>query len=41
MIKPAGGETAVTGFENITEAANLALAGEDVPVAVVCPGDFH
>lgn len=32
LIKPAGGETAVTGFENITEAANLALAGEDVPV---------
>lgn len=32
LIKPAGGETTVTGFENITEAANLALAGEDVPV---------
>ena len=32
IIKPKGGETAVTGFENITEAANLALAGEDVPV---------
>ena len=32
LIKPKGGETAVTGFENITEAANLALAGEDVPV---------
>lgn len=32
LIKPTGGETAVTGFENITEAANLALAGEDVPV---------
>lgn len=32
LIKPAGGETAVTGFENITEAANLALAGESVPV---------
>ena len=26
------GETKVTGFENITDAANLALAGEDVPV---------
>lgn len=32
LIKPAGGETAVTGFENITDAKNLALAGEDVPV---------
>lgn len=32
LIKPAGGETKVTGFKNITEAANLALAGEDVPV---------
>lgn len=32
LIKPAGGETTVTGFENITKAANLALAGEDVPV---------
>ena len=39
LIKPAGGETAVTGFENITEAANLALAGEDVPVASM-PGRF-
>ena len=32
LIKPKGGETAVTGFENITDAANLALAGESVPV---------
>lgn len=32
LIKPAGGETAVTGFENLTEAENLALAGADVPV---------
>lgn len=32
LIKPTGGETAVTGFENITDAKNLALAGEDVPV---------
>ena len=32
LIKPTGGETAVTGFENITDAANLALAGESVPV---------
>ena len=32
LIKPAGEETAVTGFENITEASSLALAGEDVPV---------
>lgn len=31
LIKPAGGETKVTGFETITEAENLALAGEDVP----------
>ena len=32
LIKPAGGETKVTGFENITDAENIALAGEDVPV---------
>lgn len=32
LIKQKGGETAVTGFDNITKAANLALAGEDVPV---------
>ena len=32
LIKPAGGKTVVTGFEDITKAANLALAGEDVPV---------
>lgn len=32
LIKPAGGETAVTGFDNITSASSLALAGEDVPV---------
>lgn len=32
LIKPTDGETAVTGFENITDAENLALAGEDVPV---------
>ncbi|MGI6094897.1 MAG: molybdate ABC transporter substrate-binding protein [Lachnospiraceae bacterium] len=32
LIKPVGGETAVTGFETITEASSLALAGEDVPV---------
>lgn len=32
LIKPKGSETKVTGFENITEAANLALAGESVPV---------
>ena len=32
LIKPKDGETKVTGFENITDAANLALAGEDVPV---------
>lgn len=31
LIKPKGGETKVTGFENITEAENLALAGESVP----------
>lgn len=32
LIKPTGGETAVTGFDNITLASSLALAGEDVPV---------
>lgn len=32
LIKPKGGEIKVTGFENITDAANIALAGEDVPV---------
>lgn len=32
LIKQKGGQTAVTGFDNVTEAANLALAGEDVPV---------
>lgn len=32
LIKPTGKETAVTGFDNITEASSLALAGEDVPV---------
>ena len=32
LIKPAGTETKVTGFENITDAANLALAAETVPV---------
>lgn len=32
LIKPVDGETKVTGFENITDAANLALAGESVPV---------
>ncbi len=31
LIKPKDGETKVTGFENITDAANLALAGESVP----------
>ena len=32
LIKPKDGETKVTGFENITDAKNMALAGEDVPV---------
>ena len=32
LIKPKDGETTVTGFENITDAKNIALAGEDVPV---------
>ena len=32
LIKPSAGETAVTGFENITDASSIALAGEDVPV---------
>lgn len=32
LIKPKDGETKVTGFENITDAANLALAADTVPV---------
>lgn len=32
LIKTNDTETKVTGFENITDAENLALAGEDVPV---------
>jgi len=32
LIKAKGSSTTVTGFENITNAANIALAGEDVPV---------
>ena len=32
LIKPKDGETKVTGFENITYAANIALAGDSVPV---------
>ena len=32
LIKPAGTETKVTGFENITDAANLSLAADTVPV---------
>lgn len=32
LIKPKDGETKVTGFENITDAANIALAGGSVPV---------
>jgi molybdate transport system substrate-binding protein len=32
LIKPKGKETAVTGFDTITAASSLALAGEDVPV---------
>lgn len=32
LIKPKGGKTAVTSFKDIPKAANLALAGEDVPV---------
>ncbi len=32
LIKLKDAETKVTGFENITEAENMALAGEDVPV---------
>ena len=32
LIKPKGGKTKVTGLENITDAENMALAGEDVPV---------
>lgn len=32
LIKPKDGETKVAGFENITDAANIALAGDSVPV---------
>ena len=32
LIKPRNGETTVTGFDTITKAKNLALAGEGVPV---------
>ena len=32
LIKPKDGETKVTGFENITDAKNIALAGENVTV---------
>lgn len=32
LIKPTNGETVVTSFENIMDAENMALAGEDVPV---------
>ena len=32
LIKPKDGETKVTGFENITDAANIALAGDSVRV---------
>ena len=32
LIKHKDGETKVTGFENITDAANIALAGDSVPV---------
>lgn len=32
LIKPKDEETKVTGFENITDAANIALAGDSVPV---------
>lgn len=32
LIKGKGAETSVTGFDNITSAKNIALAGADVPV---------
>ena len=32
LIKPKDGKTKVTGFENVTDAENMALAGEDGPV---------
>lgn len=32
LIKPKNGKTKVTGFENVTDAENMALAGENVPV---------
>lgn len=40
LIKPKDGETKVTGFENITDAANIALAGDSVPVGQYSRGIF-
>ena len=41
LIKPTGTQTAVTGFENITQAASVALAGEDVPVGAYAREIFN
>ena len=41
LIKPKDGETKVTGFENITDAANIALAGDSVPVGQYSREIFH
>lgn len=41
LIKPKGGETKVTSFETITEAKNIALAGEDVPVGAYAREIFN
>ena len=35
LIKPKDSETKVTGFENITEAENIALAGEDTNLGIM------
>lgn len=41
LIKPIGGKTEVTGFENIFNAKNIALAGEDVPVGAYAREIFN
>jgi molybdate transport system substrate-binding protein len=41
LIKPLGQDTKVTGFENIYEANNIALAGEDVPVGAYAREIFN
>ncbi len=41
LIKPAGLETEVTGFEDVTNAANIALGGEDVPAGAYAREAFE